>query len=332
MATVKRTYLEQIKLNTANVSHVRFALDTIVDGVLTTRTWHRMAMSAGTNVAAAIALINTDIAARSALLAGAVETDLIPIITGFCAESALTYPGYNTTTSRTAVLPALVAGQTTKVILAIGQSNIASTVNAVYSPTHAAMIQNLNILDGRLYQWAEPMLGASQHSGGGAWLGRFGDKKINAGFCARLIIIPIASDNTTVAQWNDGNMAWRITQALALVTKLGLTLSHILWMQGEADKVAGTTANAYTSALQAIVTTIRNAGFTCPFVVSQTSWISGATGSAVRTGQANAVSAPLNIVLGPDTDTLDGSKRHDNTHFNATGADECATLWAAAIS
>jgi hypothetical protein len=268
-------------------------------------------------------------AAAAAVTAYAAPTDPI-------TDMVLTYPGFYDTTGRVEVIPELNPAQVTKVILAIGQSNIASSFDAKYTPTYQTLVQNLNIYDGRIYRLEDPVLGASHRFSEGSWLGRLGDKLIDAGYAQRVIVVPIALDGSSIAQWDGGALASRIIVAVNWCRRLKLPITHHIWMQGEKDNALGTAGATYTAALQAIVQRLRDAGETAPFMLSQTTWSSGTTSSTIRTAQANAVSGPLNIVLGPDTDTLTaGYRQADNTHFSVSGSngvDACAGLWATAIA
>jgi hypothetical protein len=116
--------------------------------------------------------------------------------------------------------------------------------------------------------------------------------------------------------------------AIARLAAIGLSPTHILWQQGETDNLNGTTALAYTTSLQALVQSIRDLGVNAPFFVALGTYISGAASPTVRSGQSASVSAPLNIIQGPDTDTLTGANRMaDETHFTETGLDAQADLW-----
>jgi hypothetical protein len=97
-------------------------------------------------------------------------------------------------------------------------------------------------------------------------------------------------------------------------------------MTGENNTNLGTSQAAMTADLASVYTAVRNAGFTCPVILSTTSYDNGNTSAAITAAQAAAQSNGT-FVAGPNTDTLGATYRYDTTHFNATGRTAVATLW-----
>lgn len=254
-------------------------------------------------------------------------------------ETGFTFPGYRNTSGRTRVPSALNPSLTNKVACFLGQSTGgASEIDGTYTPTK--LVHNLNIYDGRCYQLVDPLLGPSNRFAGGSWVGRFGDKLVSAGYCQRVIAASANIDGTSIADWENGICTQYIYLMINSLARARLTPTHIIQHQGEKDNLLGTSAAAYTASCQNVVRIFRRAGITAPYFVSQTSYVFGVTSAAVRAGQANAVDGPLNIILGPDTDTLGSLYRQlDNLHWSAgdafvgslNGANAVADLWSTVI-
>lgn len=231
----------------------------------------------------------------------------------------------------TQVNPNLVAGETTCVILAAGQSTIANSGNGTYTKT-SSRIHCLNIYSGGMYSAANPLLACT--GTGENFLLRLADKMITAGKYQRIILIPLAVGSTTIAKWENSASAFcneRLAVAARRALALGLTPNYFLWQQGEADTNFGTTQASYANSLASVISTIRSVLVGTKIVISQTSTAAGVTSSAVRAAQAAAVNVPSNILAGPDTDTIGSSSRYDGTHFDVTGMDTCAGLWNAKL-
>lgn len=237
----------------------------------------------------------------------------------------------------TQVNPNLVGGQTTCVIIAGGQSTITGNGSGTYTKTNAN-IHMLNIYTGGMYSAVNPMPGVDSNFSLGnteCFLIRLADKMINASKYQRIILVPFGLGSTDIAKWQSGGFCnERISAACQRVSKMGLlsaTQVYFIWQQGESDRVLGTTQGAYTTGLNSVIATARAVLPTTPIYISQTSWSSGVTSSAVRAAQAASWGGT--IFQGPDTDTLDATNRiADNTHWNGTGSDAVAGLWNAKLA
>lgn len=229
--------------------------------------------------------------------------------------------------------PRLVLGERTGVLVCVGQSNIGNTVNALYTVLNPTKVTNLNVADGGMYEASDPMLGCSSMGPGltnGSWIGRLADKLITANVFDRVILVPIARGGTVVADWATGALALNLKAAVARCQAQGYTISGFLWQQGENDTQAGTGQTAYYNALLAVIANSRGAGSSAPWFIGRSTYIYGTTSAAIQAACDAAVNG-VDVFAGADTDTLDSSNRHDNLHFNATGANAAATLWATAI-
>lgn len=230
---------------------------------------------------------------------------------------------------KTPVYPGLTAGESTGVLIFAGQSLIANTVNALYTPANAKA-HNLNFLSGGMYTAVDPQLGCDGFAGDGSAIGRILDKSITAGIWTRAIGVPCAVDGTLVAQWDvAGAYYWRFACIKSRLAALGLTATAICFELGTADTSAGTSQAAWTASFNSMVAGVRANGLTCPWLVAQSTipgFAASAPAQAVRAAQAAVVTGT--IYAGPDTDTaVPVGDRYDGTHDNATGADKRATAW-----
>lgn len=250
------------------------------------------------------------------------------------------YPkGGNRDTSSKAVRdPRLVAGEATGVFIIAGQSNACNMVDALYTPTHATKVDNVNIYDGGTYAAVDPLLGchniASVASVYGSIWGRMGDKLIAATAYDRVILVPIGIGATNMIDWRDaGPLRDRFGIALGRLAAVGLSATAIMWMQGEGDNVGGTSQANYESWLTTMISGVRAGGDTTPWLIGQCTYYNGTTSAAVRAAQAAVVNG-TDIFAGADTDTLTGTsvnRQSDNSHLKAAGADAAAGLWRDAI-
>lgn len=212
------------------------------------------------------------------------------------------------------------------VLLIAGQSNVSNNMTSAYVPTNA--VYNLNIYDGAVYASKDGLLGCSGPAGNFA--GRLADKLINAGLFSKVVLVPVAIDGTTVAQWNtSANFGNRITVAIRRLAARGLTTTAALWGQGESDH--GTAQADYQAAFVSVVTNSRSSGYAGPWFIAKQTWFSGAVDATIQAAQVAVVNHPSGIWAGPNADSLDGTNRYDNTHFNDTGADAYAGLWQTAL-
>jgi hypothetical protein len=226
-----------------------------------------------------------------------------------------------------------------KVIFALGQSNIFNTASDT-SFVPSAGTENFDYLNLKNYVAKDPLLGCpclgGATAGYSSWTTRLASKFVDAGVSQRVIIVNCAVGGTLVSDWDAGGVLdGRVAFAIRAMLQAGLKPDYTLWMQGESDSLAGTTAANYTTRLRSVINTMRHNGLFGPVFVSQTAAFTGATApniTAVRTGQSNAWSNALGIFQGPDTDTLYGSPyRSADGHLVLAGLDPMANLWKATL-
>jgi lysophospholipase L1-like esterase len=239
--------------------------------------------------------------------------------------------GNNNTAAKTQVYPSLVGGESTAVILVIGQSECTNyTTTPAFTPVNAKN-HNLNIHNGGMYSAVDPLLGCD--GAGGNWVSQMADKLITAGTFTRVITAPIAISGASAAEWAPGGVCnHRVGVALARIASLGMTTTHVCYMQGVTDALNGTTKAAYKASVSALFTQLRAAGVTCPILIARNTWTAGAANATIQAGQDELVDVPNDIHAGADCDSLNDTNRIDQTHWNATGRAAVAELWKVVIA
>ena len=216
----------------------------------------------------------------------------------------------------------------TAVLLILGQSNAANTLNRRLTKAHAGVV-NFSIYDGHCYEARDPLVGATCTNGNFATL--LGNRLIEEGFYTQVVLTPIAVCGTVIAQWApEGEHNPRITAAILRLREAGLEPTHVLWHQGEGDCL--TPPDTYRHALQGVVRTIRHAGVDAPMFVAQATVCDSDPSEAIRAVQRSMVDHGAGIFAGPDTDQLGAEWRHDRCHFSGEGGKRVAELWLAALT
>lgn len=232
------------------------------------------------------------------------------------------------------------------IIIAAGQSNATNVAPSAYSPANPLVLDQLNVNDGGIYAAADPLLGCSLNDSlgpGNAFL-RLADSFVTAGKFDRVIIVCVSIDATSVAQWQSGFAANRITVALGRLAAKGIVAGvnvtiAVLWGQGETDTGLGTSQVAYTASLNAVIAASRTAGFTGPWFVAKETWDGSAFSAALQSAQT--VASPSGVINhgaavweGADADSLTGSvcsgvacRVGGNLHWSNAGSTSYAASW-----
>lgn len=245
-------------------------------------------------------------------------------------------PGNQNYGGRTQVSAALVGGESTAVILTLGDSLISNTVNSLYTVTQAKH-QNFNVYNGGLYSAAEPLLGCQTNAANlssGCFFSRACDTLIANAVYARVIHAPVTVGGSLLVDHAAGGaINGRIGAAYRRLAAAGLPPTAVYVMCGANDKNAGVTEASATASLNSIIATIRT--YTaCKIFIAKHSNFGLATSAAIQNAQVAVLSAPGLVFSGGDMDSLAGTAGNywDNTHFNATGAAAAAALAVAAIT
>jgi hypothetical protein len=217
------------------------------------------------------------------------------------------------------------------VLVYLGQSTIAGNATGTYT-TVSANAQMMNVYDGGIFPCANPVLGSSIPTtlGSNGVSCQTADGLIGSGTYPGVLIVNIAIDGTSVANWQGAQLQTRITAAWnrlshtfnASGAPLTTNPMYVYWHQGEQETGLGTLGPPYTTGVQAVATQWRNLGYTGPFFVATETVVSNAPNPTIATAQANAVSTPLHIVAGANWDQFTGAtyRQADGTHPTAAGA------------
>jgi hypothetical protein len=223
-------------------------------------------------------------------------------------------------------------GDRTAVIVFIGQSlSVNSVLPTGYVPLNAN-IDQLNIWDGKFYKAKDPLLGVN--GTGGSWLLRMADKLINDGVYDRVIMVPMGVGNTRVGQWSDPTLEPylfnRINTVGLRMRDAGLPCTAVMWGQGESDTKANTSQASYAANLQKVIAEFNRAIPGCPVLVAKEAYYYGNTNAGILAAQASVVNNST-VFAGENVELIGSSGRYDNTHLNAVGAEQRATLAVAAL-
>lgn len=220
------------------------------------------------------------------------------------------------------------AAPRTMVALVFGQSNAAN-----FGETRRVAGPNvLNLRNGVLTRARDPLRGANGQ-GGSVWT-RLGDKVIAAGLYDRVIFVPAAIGATEIAEWVPGMPLHElILSAIRDAQKRGLTITHLLWHQGESDAFLKIGYADYQLRFRNMLRSIREQGVGAPVFVSvATRCGQYPVSEEIQGAQMNLVNHDAGIWAGPNTDDLDAGFRHDGCHFSTAGLDRAAGLWLDAIA
>jgi len=217
------------------------------------------------------------------------------------------------------------------VFLIIGQSNGGNHGQTRFSAAEAVF--NFNPFDGLCYRARDPLLGATG-DGGSPWC-LLGDALIGNGFARSILLCPLSVGGAMVAEWGPGGpYHQRLTYAIDRLRSAGFLPSYILWHQGEADVLNGTSSESYVRSFLALVESLRSLGVTAPIHVASASYFAVPAGHAasqntIREAQRSLIDPNSAIFAGPDTDAI--RDRFDGCHMGESGLKEHARAWAASL-
>jgi hypothetical protein len=179
----------------------------------------------------------------------------------------------------------LTSGETYACFIVAGQSLSASCNgnpgDAAYVPTNVSKCDQLSIEDGGVYTAKEPMLGCQSAGGGRSIFIRAADKLITAGYRQRIILINIGIGATSSAQWN--NDLWpRIVIANERAKAKGISVSAVLWQQGETDNALVVSQSTYFSNMSSVISKVRSSGVSAPWILAKSTKWTGVDYAPVR--------------------------------------------------
>jgi Carbohydrate esterase, sialic acid-specific acetylesterase len=207
------------------------------------------------------------------------------------------------------------------VILAIGQSNAANDLPSFgeQSASDAAV----NFFDGKCYAIEDPVLGATGNRGS-LW-SQFAQELSASLHGLPVVMITSAIDGSTVRQWLMPPAVYvaRAERQLSMAKEMGLKPIIVIWFQGEADAVEGTSQSQYEQDLRDLISRLRGrgAGAGQSWLIFQASrCTTKPSGSEeIRLAQASVARTVENVYVVMNTDQLGSRFRYDDCHFNDNG-------------
>jgi len=210
------------------------------------------------------------------------------------------------------------------VILTFGQSNIANECDPDGCYTPGPGIYNFNLFDSQCYVAKDPLLGATGDRSNFAT--RLGDLLVRREVYDRVLLVPIAYGGTSMAEWTpNGRMFPRLTQTLIRLRRAGISVTHALWQQGEAEGNAD--GSAWVSHFKAMVAGLRQHSMSAPIIVAQCTVCCSAPNERIRAAQRAVVAPSAGVFAGPDVDLIGRDERWDGCHFSTAGLEKAAELW-----
>jgi Carbohydrate esterase, sialic acid-specific acetylesterase len=136
-----------------------------------------------------------------------------------------------------------------------------------------------------------------------------------------------------IARWkSDGDLHPRIIGVIDEVKAKRLTITHLLWHQGEQDAHLKTSKDEYKKMFLDMLSSIRKQGVNAPIYVSIATRCQKERGNLeIQQAQAELIDRPMGIYPGPNTDLLGFAYRYDGCHFSDEGLEHAAALWLQAL-
>jgi hypothetical protein len=213
------------------------------------------------------------------------------------------------------------------VILVLGQSNAANHVQTRADAGPGVFVFHA----GRCYAARDPLPGASG-DGGSVWT-RLAPMLIASGQVDSVLLVPLAVNASTVAQWLHHPALVRAqNETFGALRQNRLEASHVLWHQGEADSYKRTTAEDYRRDLLALFQRLREQGVRAPIWVARATLCQQRRNPEVRAVQEALPAEQPGLRAGPDLDALFGPEhRYDGCHFGTGSALLAAEAWRDAL-
>nr|WP_064804321.1 MULTISPECIES: sialate O-acetylesterase [unclassified Rhizobium] len=222
----------------------------------------------------------------------------------------------------------------TAVLLILGQSNAANYGGQRHRSDYGARV--VNAFDKRCFIAASPLLG-STNTKGEYWT-LLGNKVIASGQNDSVVLAPLAYGGSEVARWaTGGDLNPVLVDTVKQLQDSGYRITSVLWVQGEADLVMGTTSEAYQKHFMSMVDTLRQHGVEAPVYISIASkCLEPSNGgfkahipdNAIVRAQLALSKSGHGIREGVNSDAaLDGDDRYDDCHIGGSGAEKVSQAW-----
>ena len=217
------------------------------------------------------------------------------------------------------------------VILTFGQSNIANECDPEGCYTPGPGVYNFNLFDRQCYAARDPLLGATGDRSN--FTTRLGDLLVRREIYDRVLLVPIAYGGTYMAEWTaNGRMFPRLTQTLIRLQRAGISVTHALWQQGEAEgALPDADGSAWVAHFEEMVATLRQYAISAPILVAQCTLCCSPPNDRIRAAQRAVVAPHAGVFAGPDVDGIGRDERWDGCHFSTAGLVKAAELWFSVI-
>ena len=210
------------------------------------------------------------------------------------------------------------------IVLVFGQSQSANYGETLYKSKKDVF----SFYKGKFYKAEDPLLGADGNRGS-VWT-RLGDKIIESQLYDTIIFVPIGAEGSVIEKWTpDGDLYYRIIEAIDGLRQYNLEITHLFWHQGSADSWQHSPdyAEQYKNNFNLMINSSRNYGVSAPIYVCISTYSYGNSDTFIQQAQKDLVDTDAEIYPGPDTDNIDVSYRFDGVHFSDAGLEELANLW-----
>jgi lysophospholipase L1-like esterase len=226
------------------------------------------------------------------------------------------------------------ADDRTMVALVLGQSHGSNLVKARFVGDAGVF----NYFRGRCYRAADPLLG-TDFGGGNVWT-LVGNELLQRKLFDAVILVTASVSGSYIGQWAPGGRLH--AHLLDAVRSIGprLAFTHVFVQQGEADLMAGTSAEEYSVRFDRVIEALRQRGIGTPiFVAIESGYCDGAgtppkPDNPIVGAQKRLIATNRGLYFGPDMDAaLDApADRYDGCHMSGAGARKLARLWVEAIT
>ncbi|MDC9810818.1 sialate O-acetylesterase [Rhizobium binxianense] len=222
----------------------------------------------------------------------------------------------------------------TAVLLILGQSNAANDGGQRHRSNYGLSV--VNAFDKRCFIAASPLLGSTDTKG--EYWTLLGNYLIASRQYDSVVLAPLAYSGSEVARWaKGGDLNPVLVDTVKQLQEPGYRITGVLWVQGEADLVLGTTAEAYQDHFMSMVDTLRQNGVEAPVYISIASkCLEPSNGgfkehipdNAVVRAQLALSKSGHAIREGVNSDALlDGDDRYDDCHIGGSGAEKLSRAW-----
>lgn len=230
--------------------------------------------------------------------------------------------------SRTEVSCAEVAATQPLVLLALGQSNAGNHGSPQIRNAEPVTL----IAEGKCIKATEPLPGGTG-VGGSIW------QRLPALLSWKddsrpIVLSVLAVDASSIDDWTSpySPLRSRLVSHLESMRRLGLKPNLVLWQQGEADALEGTSRDEYSKGLVRLAATLGEFSTDAPIILARSTICRTTPNATIRSAIEATALSDKHFRMGPDTDTLSGETFRNGCHLTAAGLDSAAKMWATAIN